>query len=1101
MATFVITTPNTNIDTLVGRTGVDQFNMNGGTLVVDEDSRYGLNANTSATQGVTVTSATLGGSYVVDGTKVRLIAYDTGTGNVPAYNTTISQGGASGLLIGVYSALNVAPTTPGSPMPASGFIKIKQWNTVAYAIGALVGIGANATAVDRVGWIEVVGNEQATTASVITFNGLGNPTTPQFTGAPYEIGTTPGTPARTDTYQIPTNGNNCFMPGVQVETSAGSGIYEFWATTSSTATLANVATDLRRGKYCWVSTGGVLRFGHDGTNSTGGAIPAAGCRIRTGNIFLTTATNAAPTVNSITPTLTARYRLGGTTLANLTMTWVTCGWYINPNSYNNLTFTDCGILSPVLTTLTAGQISMVRCGLGSPIAITATAAMDFVQSAYGVNAVDCSFNYGVFGAGTRNPLRLNICRDVTLTRCSTGFTGGTRAASTNFGMLLTTSSDVTVTDCVIGGTISHTTGSDITFNGNNEFWFDHTNMVGTQTNIVTLFAWSNSRNTLVEDITFPIAGQVPRAGLYTISNGLNNTHRNIGAYASPVDFTIYTQENASWSRVTTTATVTTASPHGMATGHRAYVYVSSLIAAITVGVKDITVTGPNTFTFACLNSGATTGTLSFYGTNQSGAIMCDIGATNTENAKTQNVHFRGTNGGIFSVHTTSINAEFKNCSFDPNYVTHAAVVGTNTIIRSLQVANTPSVSSAVLGTHWEDIFLHSEEALTSRTGVSWSRSSGVITVTAPDHKLRTVDFIQIYDSSNKAGARESFITVTVLDKDTFTYAGAATGTTTGTLSYNTYEGCFHVFMNAPTTETASQAQITAGAPAFTGAGTLAAFSPGDQVVWETPDFILGHDSFARTWPLFPSSGGSPFNNVDIDYQIDRGAGYSAWKNMNVKRNGCAGTSGANTITVDTTVGLNVGDYVWMFVGVPGVGVEAKIVSIDSPTGLTLNVNNIDTFSGVSLMFGGQNWDEPAFPTTGIKLKVRVTVFTAFANAASYLQVFTRTSTASRNRLYFQGEVVPLNISVKRNSTLENISNARVFIVADTGGPLTAGDVIATGVTDINGTFTADFQYTADQPVTGWVRRATSSPYYREAPISGVITVNGFITTALMVRDE
>lgn len=45
MATFTITTP-VNIDTLTSKTGGDIYNINGGALTIDQDSRYGLNQNT-----------------------------------------------------------------------------------------------------------------------------------------------------------------------------------------------------------------------------------------------------------------------------------------------------------------------------------------------------------------------------------------------------------------------------------------------------------------------------------------------------------------------------------------------------------------------------------------------------------------------------------------------------------------------------------------------------------------------------------------------------------------------------------------------------------------------------------------------------------------------------------------------------------------------------------------------------------------------------------------------------------------------------------------------------------------------------------------------
>ena len=48
MATFTITAAK-NIDALAGKTGGDTYNINGGTLTIDQDSRVGLNQTTSAT--------------------------------------------------------------------------------------------------------------------------------------------------------------------------------------------------------------------------------------------------------------------------------------------------------------------------------------------------------------------------------------------------------------------------------------------------------------------------------------------------------------------------------------------------------------------------------------------------------------------------------------------------------------------------------------------------------------------------------------------------------------------------------------------------------------------------------------------------------------------------------------------------------------------------------------------------------------------------------------------------------------------------------------------------------------------------------------------
>lgn len=67
--------------------------------------------------------------------------------------------------------------------------------------------------------------------------------------------------------------------------------------------------------------------------------------------------------------------------------------------------------------------------------------------------------------------------------------------------------------------------------------------------------------------------------------------------------------NVTWSRSTTTATVTTPVKHGYVTGQILAVTVTSSAAAIVLGNVTITVTGDYTYTFTCLNAGDSSGTL------------------------------------------------------------------------------------------------------------------------------------------------------------------------------------------------------------------------------------------------------------------------------------------------------------------------------------------------------------------------------------------------------------------------------------------------------------------------------------------------------------
>ena len=100
--------------------------------------------------------------------------------------------------------------------------------------------------------------------------------------------------------------------------------------------------------------------------------------------------------------------------------------------------------------------------------------------------------------------------------------------------------------------------------------------------------------------------------------------------------------------------------------------------------------------------------------------------------------------------------------------------------------------------------------------------------------------------------------------------------------------------------------------------------------------------------------------------------------------------------------------------------------------------------------------------------------------------------------------VNIDVKVIDASDLSNVQGARVYITADAGGDLTEGDEILTPnsqTTDSNGEVSDTFSFTSDQPIIGWVRRGTTTPLYKESPISGTITNEGFSATVAMVLDE
>lgn len=70
------------------------------------------------------------------------------------------------------------------------------------------------------------------------------------------------------------------------------------------------------------------------------------------------------------------------------------------------------------------------------------------------------------------------------------------------------------------------------------------------------------------------------------------------------------------------------------------------------------------------------------------------------------------------------------------------------------------------------------------------------------------------------------------------------------------------------------------------------------------------------------------------------------------------------------------------------------------------------------------------------------------------------------------------------------------------GTITSTAVVLEGTTDVNGYLAnTGFNYSTDQPIEGDVRKASSSPYFKPAAVSGTITTAGFSTNVLLALDE
>ena len=92
--------------------------------------------------------------------------------------------------------------------------------------------------------------------------------------------------------------------------------------------------------------------------------------------------------------------------------------------------------------------------------------------------------------------------------------------------------------------------------------------------------------------------------------------------------------------------------------------------------------------------------------------------------------------------------------------------------------------------------------------------------------------------------------------------------------------------------------------------------------------------------------------------------------------------------------------------------------------------------------------------------------------------------------------VPITITVLDATTNNPVQGARVFLEESPGGTDLLNEL-----TNASGQVTDTYNYLSDQDVVGRVRRGTTTPLYKTAPLSGTITSSGFAATAFLIRDD
>jgi hypothetical protein len=505
------------------------------TLTINSDSRWGQQA---AVIGAITIDAGTGGICRFDGRDVWWMAYDAPTGNVPALGTAGVQdctaaGGATGEFLGIFTALGVAPTAAAAAIPATGFIKFRSKvgtfvdnEVVTLPGGATITVNS-ATGGVR-GWLHIVGEDSTniTVPRVGKFESFGDW---------FELGTGSGATGQTLQYYA---GDIC--PAVQVETSAGSGVYEWWVNAGSTRWAQNnrIAQDAR-GKYFNCTTAGVITFALRGAVNVG-AVPPTGAKIRVPNIHVSNSSTVNFALNTINTTIGNRWEFITSSSGDIRIDKTAGAWYVNClqpyavnisysstfDGYNvaecatEVIFNDCAVgLSAVLDGL---PLSLTSNFTGVTITNGMYAKYEGETGDVGSQITDCA-NVTITGA------RFDQFGDNTAATL-------TRGATTLAVLQLARVNGFTLTNVIaVGAALRFVTCSNGTVTGT--IYADTpSNSATTTTGPVSALEFY----TYCADIVCSglsnlggIANVHPYNGFVAITNGFRFTIENLGTFASP----------------------------------------------------------------------------------------------------------------------------------------------------------------------------------------------------------------------------------------------------------------------------------------------------------------------------------------------------------------------------------------------------------------------------------------------------------------------------------------------------------------------------------------------------------------------------------------
>jgi hypothetical protein len=573
------------------RAGGDTINTNGFNLTIDQDTRYGLSGTTSTTLGNITINATKGGNLNIDATKVWLVPFNTGSGTITA-GTSVTLSPATGNVIGLYSAVTAAPVLTGvatgwlkltnvvgtipssgtftqagytftiSGAPIRGFIEINgdeasgiianRLGTVTiagawYEVGSTSGSSATTYQLPTNGSIQYFPGVYVDTDSV-TITGASwsaGVATYTFAGHPFLVGdeltVTGATPSGYNVTDTPITAvtANTFSVAMAVDPTAWSTggaakVLEAYPCAGSLVAAASTATDALRGKVCWISTAGILRFGSDGTNTVGN-VPVAGKRIRIPNILTANNTTAARTANVLpNATLATRYDFTSTGGGAVVINKANFAWYPSFVQPYSLSMTYAMVLDQLQIDEIAQYATFNRVGVGQTAAQAQFALLGTLCFAGGVFN-GCVFTRATLAAASTYINSLTDMTGFTFNSCRE-YSFVFRANATTGAATLLRVNNCTWNNHTMGlGQHLITTCSGLTYK--NTIYFDNMTTTGTTMPMSVWAVASNTNNCVFDGLTFGGGTNVqPYTAILSVNAaGCSNIKlRNIGTYAAPL---------------------------------------------------------------------------------------------------------------------------------------------------------------------------------------------------------------------------------------------------------------------------------------------------------------------------------------------------------------------------------------------------------------------------------------------------------------------------------------------------------------------------------------------------------------------------------------